>query len=68
MLLLSLVAPSLCKQAGAVKVHRQALELEKSQERVEAVFVLKARLPPLVLLLVSLPPPRRNARQATSET
>ena len=47
------VAPSPWAQAGPVKAaHRQALEL-KSQERVEAVSVLKRRLPPLLLLLLS---------------
>ena len=51
------VAPSPWAQAGPVKAHRQALELEESQERVEAVFVLNHRLPPLVLLLQS-PHPR----------
>ena len=47
------VAPSPWAQAGPVKVHRQALELE-SQEIVEDVYVMpNHRLPPLVLLLVS---------------
>ena len=50
------VAPSPWVQAGPVKVHRQALQLELSQERVEAVSVLKYRLPPLLLLLVSKQP------------
>ena len=50
------VAPSPWAQAGPVKAHRQALELEESQEAVEAVCVLKYRLPPLVLLLVSKHP------------
>ena len=51
------VAPSPCGQAGPVKAaHRQALELEESQERDEAVFVLKFRSPPLLLLLLSKHP------------
>ena len=51
------VAPSPWAQAGPVKAaHRQALELEESQEAVEAVFVLKYRLPPLLLLLKSKHP------------
>ena len=37
------LVPSLWGQAGAVNLHRQALELEESQERVEDVFVLKDR-------------------------
>ena len=49
------VAPSPCGQAGPVKEHRQAWVLW-SQERVEDVYVLKYRLPPLVLLLVSKHP------------
>ena len=51
------VAPSPWAQAGPVKAHRQALESEESQERVEAVSLLKYRLPPLLLLLKS-PHPR----------
>ena len=50
------VAPSAWGQAGAAKEHRQALELEWSQESVEAEYVLKCRYPPLVLLLVSKHP------------
>ena len=48
------VAPSPWAQAGAVTAaHRQAFE-SASQEAVEAVFVLKYSLPPLVLLLLLL--------------
>ena len=51
------VAPSPWAQVGPVKAaHRQALEEKESQERVEAVFVLKYSPPPLVLLLVSKHP------------
>ena len=50
------VAPSPWAQAGPVKVHRQTSELEESQEPVEAVCVLKSRLPPLLLLLKSKQP------------
>ena len=50
------VAPSPWAQAGPVKAHRQALEKEESQEPVEAVFVLKRRSPPLLLLLLSKHP------------
>ena len=50
------VAPSPWAQAGPVKVHRQASESEESQEPVEAVFVLKTKLPPLLLLLLSKHP------------
>ena len=50
------VAPSPWAQAGPVKAHRQALEPESSQECVEAVFVLKYSLPPLLLLLLSKHP------------
>ena len=47
------VAPSAWGQAGPVKpVHRQAWELSL-QEPAKDVYVLKYRLPPLVLLLVS---------------
>ena len=49
------VAPSPWAQPGAVKAHRQAWELSL-QERVEDVSVLKYRVPPLVLLLVSKHP------------
>ena len=49
------VAPSPWAQAGPVKEHRQASD-KKSQERVEAVSVLKYRLPPLLLLLTSKHP------------
>ena len=47
------VAPLPCGQAGPVKVHRQALDSGEEQELVEDVSVLKCRLPPLMLLLVS---------------
>ena len=51
------VAPSPRAQVGPVKAgHRQALEEVESQARVEAVSVLKRRLPPLLLLLVSKHP------------
>ena len=50
------VAPSPWAQAGPVKAHKQAWELEESQEAVEAVLVPKYRLPPLVLLLQSWHP------------
>ena len=50
------VAPSPWAQAGPVKAaHRQAWELS-SQEPVEDVSVLKYRLPPLLLLLMSKHP------------
>ena len=51
------VAPSPWAQAGAVKAaHRQALDSAKSQEPVEAVFVLNHREPPWLLLLLSWHP------------
>ena len=51
------VAPSPWAQAGPVKAaHRQASEREESHELVEAVFVLKYRSPPLLLLLPSKHP------------
>ena len=50
------VAPSPWAQAGPVKAHRQALETEESQERVEAVYVLKYSQPPLLLLILSKQP------------
>ena len=43
------------RQIDPVKVHRHALESE-SQDRVDSVFVLKYRSPPLVLLLLSKHP------------
>ena len=50
------VAPSPWAQAGPVKAaHRQALEGESSQGCVEAVFVLKTRPPPLLLLVSKHP-------------
>ena len=51
------VIPLPWAQAGAVKAaQRQALESPSSQERVEAVSVLKIRLPPLLLLAGSKHP------------
>ena len=49
--------PLLWGQMGPVTAaHKQALELEWSQESVESVYVLKNRLPPLLLLLMSKHP------------